>query len=206
MDYLADSIECPNCAELIKKNANACRFCHFGLSDKHYRNCVACDERIKIQAKLCRFCGASEVAIPRVKVPEQSPSGVYGTSIKQMVFEVILRQAMAGAPWKEICKGPMKVNGIDPKEIEEELKRRRQGMSGRDGTNHANGDGGGAGSINASGFPYDTIDEEIEKVIELEQNHENQKKKNKDKKRDEKGKSKRKDKQKDEQKDEENKE
>ncbi len=198
MDYLADSIECPNCAELIKKNANACRFCHFGLSDKHYRNCVACDERIKIQAKLCRFCGASEVAIPRVKVPEQSPSGVYGTSIKQMVFEVILRQAMAGAPWKEICKGPMKVNGIDPKEIEEELNRRHAGSSERD----LNGDA----SKNSSGFPYDTIDEEIEKVIELEQNQLKQKKKNKDKKRDEKGKSKRKDKQKDEQKDEENKE
>jgi hypothetical protein len=190
MDYLADSIECPNCAELIKKNAKACRFCNHGLSNDHYRNCVACDERIKIQAKLCRFCGASDVAIPRVKVPEQLPSGVYGTSIKQQVFEVILRQAMAGAPWKEICKGPMKVNGIDPQEIEEELKRRQAGLSDRD----QNGDA----SKNSSGFPYETIDEEIEKVIELEQSQEKQKKKNKDKKRDEKGKSKRKNKPKDE--------
>ncbi|MBP7861257.1 hypothetical protein KA183_06210 [bacterium] len=190
MDYLADSIECPNCAELIKKNAKACRFCNHGLSNDHYRNCIACDERIKIQAKLCRFCGASDVAIPRVKVPEQLPSGVYGTSVRQQVFEVVMRQAMAGAPWKELCKGPMKVNGIDPKEIEEELKRRKAGLSDRD----QNGDA----SKNSSGFPYETIDEEIEKVIELEQSQEKQRKKNKDKKRDEKGKPKRKNKPKDE--------
>jgi hypothetical protein len=52
-------------------------------------------------------------------------SGAYGSGVRAQVFEVIVRQALAGAPWREICAGPMAVNGISPEEIEEEVKRRR---------------------------------------------------------------------------------
>jgi len=45
--------------------------------------------------------------------------------VRQQVFEVIVRQALAGAPWREICAGPMQVNNISPDEVESEVKRRQ---------------------------------------------------------------------------------
>lgn len=52
-------------------------------------------------------------------------NGKYGKGVRQQVFEVIVRQAMAGAPWKQICKGPMEINNISEQEIELELSRRK---------------------------------------------------------------------------------
>ncbi|MBS1992618.1 MAG: hypothetical protein JSS83_19000 [Cyanobacteria bacterium SZAS LIN-3] len=52
-------------------------------------------------------------------------SSPYGSGIRQQVLEVIVRQAVAGAPWKEICKGPMQVNGITIEEVEAEVARRK---------------------------------------------------------------------------------
>ncbi len=49
----------------------------------------------------------------------------YGTGVRAQVAEVIVRQALAGAPWKEICKGPMHVNGITEDEIEKEVALRK---------------------------------------------------------------------------------
>ena len=49
--------------------------------------------------------------------------------IRQQVFEVIVRQALAGAPWREICAGPMQVNNIDPREVEDEVVRRGGSVS-----------------------------------------------------------------------------
>lgn len=57
-------------------------------------------------------------------------SGSYGSGVRAQVFEVIVRQALAGAPWREICAGPMQVNNISPDEVESEV-RRRQAMVGR---------------------------------------------------------------------------
>ncbi len=44
--------------------------------------------------------------------------------IKAQVFEVIVRQAMAGAPWREICAGPMAANGITADAVQAEVERR----------------------------------------------------------------------------------
>ena len=49
---------------------------------------------------------------------------MYGTGVRAQVFEVIVRQAIAGAPWREICAGPMQVNNITPEEVELEVNRR----------------------------------------------------------------------------------
>ena len=49
----------------------------------------------------------------------------YGAGVRQQVFEVIVRQAMAGAPWQEICKGPMAVNSITEDQIKAEVIKRR---------------------------------------------------------------------------------
>ena len=69
-------------------------------------------------------------ATPRPTLPNATPysggqSGSYGMGVRQQVFEVIVRQALAGAPWREICDGPMKVNNISPEEVETEVKRRQ---------------------------------------------------------------------------------
>lgn len=48
----------------------------------------------------------------------------YGPGVRAQVFEVIVRQALAGAPWRELCAGPMRVNDIDPEEVEYEVNRR----------------------------------------------------------------------------------
>ncbi|HEY9777385.1 MAG TPA: hypothetical protein V6C81_26720 [Planktothrix sp.] len=70
---------------------------------------------------------SSNQAIPR---PPQTTApfltgGSYGSGVRAQVFEVIVRQALAGAPWKEICAGPMSVNNITPEEVEAEVKRRQ---------------------------------------------------------------------------------
>lgn len=48
----------------------------------------------------------------------------FGTGVRDQVFEVIVRQAIAGAPWREICAGPMLVNNINPEDVEAEVGRR----------------------------------------------------------------------------------
>lgn len=57
--------------------------------------------------------------------PPVQPS--FGMGVRAQVFEVIVRQALAGAAWKDICAGPMLVNQITSEEIEEEVRRRRGG-------------------------------------------------------------------------------
>ena len=74
--------------------------------------------------------GVSSQAIPRPQVaapttPLPNASGRHGSGVRAQVFEVIVRQALAGAPWREICAGPMQVNGISPDEVESEVKRRQ---------------------------------------------------------------------------------
>lgn len=73
---------------------------------------------------------AAGQAIPRPQVaapttPFPGSPGSYGSGVRAQVFEVIVRQALAGAPWREICAGPMSVNGISPDEVEAEVKRRQ---------------------------------------------------------------------------------
>jgi len=67
-------------------------------------------------------------AVPKAQ-PQTTPfagaAGSYGSGVRAQVFEVIVRQALAGAPWREICAGPMQVNNISPEEVEAEVKRRQ---------------------------------------------------------------------------------
>lgn len=48
----------------------------------------------------------------------------YGLEVRAQVFEVIVRQALAGAPWREICAGPMATNQISEESVEQEVERR----------------------------------------------------------------------------------
>ncbi len=71
---------------------------------------------------------AGNQAVPRPAAPTTpfvSGAGSYGSGVRAQVFEVIVRQALAGAPWREICAGPMQVNNISAEEVETEVKRRQ---------------------------------------------------------------------------------
>jgi RNA polymerase primary sigma factor len=51
-----EAINCPHCAEKIKRGAALCRFCGRGLSKEYFRPCQFCQEMIRKEAVLCRFC------------------------------------------------------------------------------------------------------------------------------------------------------
>jgi hypothetical protein len=70
---------------------------------------------------VCRNCGQKIPAPPRMH---------YGSGVRNQVFEVVVRQAMAGAPWREICKGPMSINNISIEEVEAEVRRRFEFVGG----------------------------------------------------------------------------
>ncbi len=125
-----DEMPCPNCGEVIKKKAILCRFCQHGLSTEHFRRCNDCGEMVRIESKHCRYCKSLLESRPAIRRPvsaadARSALNSYGSGVRTQVFEVIVRQAMAGAPWRQICAGPMQVNNIDPEEIEQEVNRRR---------------------------------------------------------------------------------
>lgn len=50
-----------------------------------------------------------------------------GSDKRSQVFEVIVRQAISGAPWRELCAGPMRFNNISIEEVEAEVRRRGHG-------------------------------------------------------------------------------
>ncbi|HEY9774227.1 MAG TPA: hypothetical protein V6C81_10550 [Planktothrix sp.] len=70
-------------------------------------------------------------AVPRVATAAKAATAAtlvrasYGPAVRTQVFEVIVRQGLAGAPWKEICAGPMQVNNITVSEVEAEIARRK---------------------------------------------------------------------------------
>lgn len=55
----------------------------------------------------------------------------YLKGVEAQVFEVVVRQALAGAPWKEICLGPMELNRITVQQVEDEVTWRKAGQPQR---------------------------------------------------------------------------
>jgi hypothetical protein len=64
---------------------------------------------------------------PSVPPPENVDEEGYVKPPRAQIFDVIVRQALAGVPWREICAGPMQVNNITPEEVDEEVQKRRGG-------------------------------------------------------------------------------
>ncbi len=88
--------------------------------------CKKCNAPLKSGWVFCPLCGARHIeAEVECRVDPRPNVGSYGTAVRAQVFEVIVRQALSGAPWRRICEGPMAVNDIAPEEVEDEVRRRR---------------------------------------------------------------------------------
>lgn len=90
--------------------------------------CSVCDGALRKGWNYCPDCGYDvrlsepEQLIDASQVCFEPPVGVRAT-----VFEVVVRHAMSGAAWREICAGAMKYNNITDEEIEAEVRRRQDG-------------------------------------------------------------------------------
>jgi hypothetical protein len=76
---------------------------------------IGCTSAVAAHAAVSTVAATAAVATSATAV---------GGSIRSQVFEVIVRQGMAGAPWREICQGPMQINNISEAEIQTEINRR----------------------------------------------------------------------------------
>lgn len=85
--------------------------------------CKSCKNSLQSDWLFCPRCGTARNETSTV----QTVQSKYGSVVRGQVFEVIVRQAIAGAPWQKICQGPMQVNNITIEEVEEELRRRGGG-------------------------------------------------------------------------------
>lgn len=59
-----------------------------------------------------------------LKLISTDGEGRYGDYVRLLVFEVVVLQALAGAPWQEICALPMQVNNISQEDVEVALSQR----------------------------------------------------------------------------------
>lgn len=48
------------------------------------------------------------------------------SDLRGQVLEIIVKQAIMGAPWKTICAGPMQIHKITPEEVEKEVELRQK--------------------------------------------------------------------------------
>ncbi len=137
-------MSCKNCKKQLEPDWFFCTGCgsavhETSVMDEYLRNADKVDDSLgqpKNQAKTI----ADKIRSVFANGPTQplaDDGSKYGAGVRAQVFEVIVRQALAGAPWQKICDGPMRVNNISIEEVEEEVRRR----------------GGGGGAASASKSP-----------------------------------------------------
>jgi len=141
---------CPLCREMVRSDAVVCRFCsnkiHLDNADPFELHTPVPPTKPETTSKdsASREGGMPKFNLPQIgklfkptkdnqpQSTQNQPYGAYGPGVRSQVFEVIVRQALAGAPWREICAGPMHVNNITPQEVEAEVNRRMALISEND--------------------------------------------------------------------------
>ena len=136
---------CPNCAQRLDEhglplNDNTVGYSRnlrqmllepmmkglFGGRKHSFWGKCPCGSELPDAAWFCPGCGRHlMLKNEEPKKGSQAKSASFRAGIRAQVLEVVVRQAMAGAPWREICKGPMQINGISEEEVQAELDRRR---------------------------------------------------------------------------------
>lgn len=125
---------CSSCHEMIRKQATRCRFCQTKLEErlesKPEQPILKLEKEPPAPPVIrTNFFGFGKKQPAKDNSQPASPqsggTASYGEGVRAQVFEVIVRQAMAGAPWREICAGPMNINNITPEEVENEVAKRR---------------------------------------------------------------------------------
>jgi hypothetical protein len=152
-DLVAQYEPCGGCGELIKSIATICRHCNTKKASDETRESTdgqqSSDEtrtaedkgQTSFEPEATRDSpqtGGKKQKKSRDEEHHSKSKGAfkfakepprYGEGVRGQVFEVIVRQGMAGAPWKVICAGPMQVNNISEDEVEAEIRRRRNLLS-----------------------------------------------------------------------------
>lgn len=129
-------MQCINCGSHLEPNWTHCPHCGKFKSVLKQMSAEDIDlvfEKLLGQAQKDVDKAKTLAAIAaRTSGDNQPPLSADKTStVRQQVFEVIVRQAIAGAPWREMCAGPMTVNSITEDEILEEVERRRNASNPR---------------------------------------------------------------------------
>jgi hypothetical protein len=115
-------MQCINCGSQLEPNWTHCPHC--GKFKSVLKETVTSEDVDSIFGKMM---GPSQKACDaEAKDAKAFNAGAYGSGVRGQVFEVIVRQAMAGAPWRQICEGPMAVNKITAEEVMAEVDRRRK--------------------------------------------------------------------------------
>lgn len=123
-DLQADWFFCPNCGTSKHETS---------LMQQYLRSIGSSEEtpathKSATEIVIGKILGLSNNASPNT-ASTHTDGGKYGAGVRSQVFEVIVMQAMAGAPWQEICQGPMQVNSITIEEVEGEIRRRGGGSA-----------------------------------------------------------------------------
>ncbi len=136
-DTTASYKNCDQCSELIKTVAKICHFCMHpnqpsptnlsGAGALPIPQPEHDSQNGQIIPPLNNRIKESPPAVPgsKSKLGETTLHLGYGEGVRRQVFDVIVRQALSGAPWRQICAGPMEVNNISEAEVEAELRRRK---------------------------------------------------------------------------------
>ena len=77
--------------------------------------CPYCQNQTQVGETSCQTCKA--------ELPTERGAGI-SPVLRDQVFEAIVRQAMGGAPWREISARPMKSHNIEADDVQNEVNRR----------------------------------------------------------------------------------
>lgn len=91
--------------------------------------CKTCDETLESGWSFCPTCGVNQAPLKKLVraqsgESEESKKRRQMPSMREMVLDVVARQAISGANWKTLCKEVMEMNDISAADVRKELYNR----------------------------------------------------------------------------------